>query len=164
MADLATIITAHPFWNGKAAALGERLAGAARLVTYAPGAVVFEENGPAQHLHLLTSGRVALESVVPVKGVTIFKMLDPGEAIGWSWLLPPHRWQFTARAVAPSEIVIIDAAAVRAVAEEQPEFGRELVNRMAEVLMTRLESTREKLKQVHSPAHARQVSEDEDEA
>lgn len=162
MADLETIITSHPFWNGKAADLGSRLAGAARLLTYAPGAVVFREDGLAQHLHLLISGRVALESVVPVKGVTIFKMLDPGEAIGWSWLLPPHRWQFTARAAAASDIVVIEAAAVRAVAEEQPEFGRELVNRMADVLMTRLESTREKLKQVHSSAHARQLSENDE--
>ena len=142
MSELETIITAHPFWKGRATDLGPRLAGDAELVRFAAGAVVFEENAPAKHLHLLYSGEVALESSVSADRPSVFQILKPGDAIGWSWLLPPHRWQFTARATAVSEVVAIDARAVRQVAEERPEFGRELVTRMADVLMTRLGATR----------------------
>lgn len=162
MAELESIIAAHPFWKGLPADLGRRLADSTHLISLAPGAILFEEGGGAQHLHLLRTGRVVLEAVIPIKGPTVFKELEAGSTIGWSWLVPPHQWQFTARAVAASEIIVIDAEAVRAVAEEHPAFGRDLVGRMAEVLVLRLEVTRQRLKEVHASAHARQTAADSD--
>lgn len=34
--------------------------------------------------------------------------------VGWSWLIPPRRWQFDARAVEPTTLIEIDADALRA--------------------------------------------------
>lgn len=156
MPELEARIAEHPFGKGLPAWMIRRLAEAAQGMSPVAGEVLFHEGGPAGHLYLLQQGRVALESTVPGRGPTTFKILDAGEAIGWSWLVPPHRWQFTARAVAPCEITAVPAVALRRLAEESPEFGRELVDRMAAVLLVRLEATRQKLQEFHAPALARQ--------
>ena len=45
-----------------------------------------------------SAGRVALETTSRARGASSIETLEPGEVIGWSWLFPPYRWHFDARA------------------------------------------------------------------
>ena len=45
---------------------------------------------------------VALEVHVPNRGALVFETRDDDGVLGWSWLIPPYRWHFDARALVPT--------------------------------------------------------------
>ncbi|MGD0538490.1 MAG: cyclic nucleotide-binding domain-containing protein [Verrucomicrobiota bacterium] len=151
METTETVIASHPFLRGLGIEVLPMLARAATLQHYGVGELIFQERREADRLYLLQHGHVALEAFVPGRGTVVLQTLGPGEALGWSWLFPPHRWQFSARSVDATQIISFDAARLRELAEEHPDFGRELVTRMAQVLLARLQATRTKLEEFHYP-------------
>lgn len=159
MNNIEAIIASHPFWQGLRAEFLPLAAESARLSCYGLGDLIFHERQNAEHLYLVHKGQVALEAFLPGKGVTTLQLLGPGEALGWSWLFPPYRWQFSARSVDATQIIEFGAACLRAKAEEHPAFGRELVTRMAQVLLQRLQATRMKLQEFHDPGVGRHLAE-----
>lgn len=76
--------------------------------------------------------------------------LGSGDLLGWSWLFPPHQWDFGAVAFSPVRAYEFDAAAVLGLCEEDPQLGMILVRSVAEILAYRLETTRGKLLEQYS--------------
>lgn len=68
--------------------------------------------------------------------------VGPGEVVGWSWLLPPYRWQFDGRAVDAVEGVVFDGAWLRQQCEQDHELGYSLLRQMVAVISSRLAATR----------------------
>jgi CRP/FNR family transcriptional regulator, cyclic AMP receptor protein len=79
------------------------------------------------------------------KVVVTIQTLGVGEALGWSWLFPPYRWHFSARSCAVTEAVVFEAMALREYAQENHDFGYELVKRVNQVMLDRLQATRLRL-------------------
>ena len=75
--------------------------------------------------------------------------LGPGEVLGWSWLLPPYEWHYSARAAEPTDVVALDGKALRARCEEDHGLGYEMMKRFALVIVQRLVTTRARL--LHYP-------------
>ena len=75
------------------------LAGCARNHRFAAGQYLFREGEPADEFFLIRHGSVALEIAAPGKAPIVFETLGDGEIVGASWLVPPYRWMFDARAV-----------------------------------------------------------------
>jgi len=71
--------------------------------------------------------------------------LGPGDVLGWSWLVPPHYWQFTATALTSVTAVELDTAELQALAEADPALGYPLALTLFEVVVARLQSTRSRL-------------------
>lgn len=159
MDNIEAIIVGHPFWQGLRPEFLPLAGESARLQRYGLGDLIFHERQNAEHLYLVHRGQVALEAFLPGSGVTTLQVLGPGEALGWSWLFPPYRWQFSARSVDATEIIEFSAASLRAKAEAYPEFGRDLVTRMAQVLLQRLQATRLKLQEFRDPGVGRHLEE-----
>lgn len=153
MDQLETIIASHPFWKGAAPTHITQLATLAQMQRCGVGDLIFQERQQADHLYLLHRGHVALEAFLPGTGVTTVAMLGAGEALGWSWLFEPFRWQYSARSVDATEVIVFSATTLREMSEADPEFGRELVTRMAQVLMQRLQAERFKLREMHNVQH-----------
>ncbi len=151
MVTLETTVAAHPFWQGLDPRLLPPLTRYARLLRFGVGDPIFQERHQADHLYLVQSGQVTLETFVPGHGVTTLQILSAGEALGWSWLFPPYRWQFGARSTDVTEIIAFDGAALRGLAGAHPAFGQALVTRMAQVLLCRLQATCHKLQEFHHP-------------
>ena len=72
-----------------------------------------------------------------------------GEVLGWSWLYPPYRWNFDARAVEPVRAFALDGNCLRAKCEADHDFGYELVKRFLQQVHMRLERTRLQLLDVY---------------
>ncbi len=106
------------------------------------GEVIFREGECANRMFLLLEGAVTLEITSAGCPPAIVMTLGPGDILGWSWLFPPFRYHFTARVISPCTALEVDGAALLVSAEEDPALGYELMKRVAQQLIRRLESTR----------------------
>jgi CRP/FNR family transcriptional regulator, cyclic AMP receptor protein len=141
----AELVARHPFFSGLPGDTVELVAGCVRNVAFGPGELLFAEGEPADTLYLLRRGKVALEIRAPAKGAMVLDTLTPGQVLGWSWLFPPYRWSFDARALDPVGALSVDATCLRAKAEADPAFGYELMKRLGAVMLERLQATRLRL-------------------
>ena len=57
--------------------------------------------------------------------------------IGYSWLFPPYRWRFDARAVEPVRALALDGQCLRGKCDEDPVLGYELMKRFARIALQR---------------------------
>jgi hypothetical protein len=90
-----------------------------------------------------------LETFAPGRGALTIETIDDGEVIGWSWLFPPHRWHFDARALDLVRGVVFDAACLRGKLDTDKVFGYELLNRYSPLMLERLQATRLQLLDVY---------------
>ena len=107
--------------------------------------VLFREGEPANKFYLIESGRIAIEAHQLANGTALVQTLGPGDVLGWSWLFPPFTWHFQARALEPSPAIVLDGARLLVTAERNREFGYELMKRVAQVVIRRLQATRKQL-------------------
>ena len=125
------------------------LAGCGSNVQYAEGETLFREGTPADVFYLLRHGSITLETYVPGRGAVTIETLAAGEVVGWSWLFPPHRWRFDARALSLVRAVQFDTVCLREKLEEDTALGYDLMSRFAQVLQERLRWTRMRLLDVY---------------
>jgi CRP/FNR family cyclic AMP-dependent transcriptional regulator len=117
----------------------------ARDAIYPDGTRLFDEGQEASGCWLIRAGQVALETSVPGRGQVVVHTLGPGDVLGWSWLVPPHRWHFTATASGTVSAVRLETTQLRALADQDPALGYPLSLGLFEVLLARLQSTRSRL-------------------
>ncbi|MCS7007770.1 MAG: cyclic nucleotide-binding domain-containing protein [Thermoleophilia bacterium] len=155
MRRLPELIAASPVFAG----LGEEelhvIARCGRNVRFAEGELLASEGDPADTFYLVRRGRVALELHQPDRGGLVIDTADPGDVVGWSWLVPPYRWHFDARAAEPVAAVAFDGACLRRRCEDDPFLGYELMKRFAQVIVDRLQHTRFRLLDVYGGVGAR---------
>lgn len=154
MYDIKTsdILGANPFFHGLTPEHLDFLAGCSRPESLRRNAILFHENAPARAFYLLRSGRITIE-VPAIEGPAMdVQTLEPGELIGWSWLIPPYRWNFQGRAEADAELIAFDGELIRERCEADHDFGYRLVRDFAELMSRRLEAARLKLMSEWSPA------------
>jgi CRP-like cAMP-binding protein len=109
------------------------------------GAMLFREREPANRFFLIQKGKVLLEAHDPADGTVPVQELGVGDVIGWSWLLPPFAWHFQARVLEPTEVIVLDGAHLLVAAERDNKFGYELMKRIAQVVIGRVQATRKQL-------------------
>jgi CRP-like cAMP-binding protein len=135
-------LSGFALFDGLTAAQRAAVASAAQPVEFAAGTRLFEEGQLALGCWLIRAGQVALETSFPGRGQSVVQTLAPGDVLGWSWLVPPHHWHFTATAQGPVSAVQLDTAALRTLAQQDPALGYPLALGLIEVLLARLQSTR----------------------
>jgi len=127
----------------------EIVAGCASNTRFNGDDVLFREGDPADTFYLVRQGTVALEMFTPAHGPKTIETIEAGEVIGWSWLFPPYRWHFDARALTLVRATAFDGACLRRKCEEDPALGYELMSRFAQVMIQRLQWTRLRLLDVY---------------
>ncbi len=143
--SITELVANHPLLAGLPGDAVAQVAGCARNVVFAPGSLLLAEGDPADTLYLVRKGRVAIEIHAPERGPIVVETVGPGGTVGWSWLVPPYRWQFDARADGQVRTVAVDAACLRAKADADDALGHQLVTRVAGILLERLQATRLRL-------------------
>lgn len=145
MTPLEQALARHPFFLDFRPDHVAVLARCGREAIFDTGAFLFREGEPATAFFAVQRGRVALSSITPHEGLVTIQTVGDGDVLGWSWMLPPYRWQFGARAIEPTSVVAFDAACVRDALEQDHELGFHLMRRFAQVIATRLKATASQL-------------------
>ena len=141
-ADAVDSLAGTWFGSRLPAAARERLEPHIRLVDFAAGTELLREGEPTRDLAIVRSGRVALRLRVPERGPTTILTVEPGDIVGWSAIVAPHRATSTAVALLPTELLLIDGDALRAELAADPELAAPLYLSLLEALARRLTGTR----------------------
>jgi CRP/FNR family transcriptional regulator, cyclic AMP receptor protein len=141
----------HPFFAGFDEGSLDELAGCAFNQHIKAGEYLFHEGGDAGHFYVVTRGRIVVEVFIPASGPYLLDSVAEGEVLGWSGLIPPHRWLYDARAVEPASVVSLDAACLRAKCDADPRLGYDFIQRVAQVMSHRLQATRGRLLDLYGP-------------
>ncbi len=139
---LERLIAEHPFFHGMAEQHLQFVAGCAKNVRFEEGEVIFREGDEANQFYFIREGMIAVELMVPSRGFTTVQTLAEGEMLGWSWLLPPYRWQFGARASKLTRALAFDGKCLRNKCEEDHDLGYEILKRFTHIISERLDATR----------------------
>jgi CRP-like cAMP-binding protein len=155
MKTLAAVPTnKHPFVRGLSGPDTQRLLAGATLVEFEPGEIIFREGEPANRLYLIESGEVELESSSAGSGMVPMETLHEGEALGWSWLFPPFAWHFQARSTRTTRVICCHGSRLLVEAEEDHNFGYELMKRVSQIVIHRLQASRQRFIESQSSARA----------
>ena len=132
----------HPFLRNASAEFLNKLAPFETEVNIAAGETILQEDHYADRLYLIIEGEVVLESGIAGKRIDT---VGAGEVLGWSWLYAPYVSRFTARAVTPVRALELNGPALLVLAEENHDFGFELMKRIASCTIRRLDCLRKRM-------------------
>ncbi len=140
----------HPFLSGMDERHVQAFLHGAKEQHFEAGEIIIREGEPANSFYLIESGTVVLESTSAGRGMVHVETLHAGDVLGWSWLFPPFAWHFQARAIEPTHALRCDGAHLLVKAEEHPAFGYDLMKRISQIVIHRLQTTRNRLVQSES--------------
>jgi CRP-like cAMP-binding protein len=135
----------HAFLRGLSQRHLMTLISGARPFTAAPGELIAREGDPARAFFLIQGGHVAIEAHFSDQNSRRVQTVGPGEVVGWSWIVPPHRWRFDCRAVDTVQGLSFDASWLRQQCEEDYQLGYHLLSHLVDVIASRLAATRAEL-------------------
>lgn len=121
----------------------EELVRISTLVVAEEGEELFKEGDQQDFVYIVMEGRVALEIFVPHRGRVRILTAEPLDIIGWSSVTPVVR-QRTAngRVIVRSKLIAINAGLLRELCEQNHELGYIVMRRIANVIASRLMTTR----------------------
>ncbi|HLW66982.1 MAG TPA: cyclic nucleotide-binding domain-containing protein [Gemmataceae bacterium] len=136
------LFSSHAFLRGLSEQHRLMLASTARHFQAVPGEHLLREGDEARSFYLIQTGRAAIQIHRPGLGTVRLQTIGPGEIIGWSWIVPPYRWQFDAVAVTTVTGLALDAASLREKCTQDHELGYQLLKELLTVVSGRLSATR----------------------
>ena len=139
------VLAEHPFFKGLRPEHLDTLVGCAANVRFSTGEFLFREGQRIDHFWVIREGKVAIEVFVPNKREVTIETVEGGEVLGWSWLFPPYRSRFDARALTSVRALSLDGACLRTKCEKDHDFGYEMLKRLAQVMERRVDATRMQL-------------------
>lgn len=133
--DLELLIGVEPAHLRAIAALGH----ASVLRT---GDTLFRLGDTADSLFVIDRGRVALTLPMQIRDRDediLIEERGPGQTVGWSALIPPHRFTLTASALIETEVLTLPRTALLDYFSAHPEVGYLVTRNVASVVGQRLQ-------------------------
>jgi len=146
---LEPLLAEHPFLKGLESRYVSLVVGCASNVLFKRDQYLFREGEEASQFYMIREGKVALEIPTERRSRLIIQTIGKGEVLGWSWLIPPYRWHFDARAVEPTRAIALDGKCLRGKSEQDHNLGYELLKRFSDIIVERLDATRVQLLDVY---------------
>jgi CRP/FNR family cyclic AMP-dependent transcriptional regulator len=147
--QLEEILAQVPFFGGMEEDELALIVGCGRNVHFDAGETIFRQGDPADTFFVVRHGTVAVGNFVPPRGELVIETLEAGDLLGWSWLFPPYRSHFDARALSAVRATQFDGACLRDKCAADPALGYDLMRRFAQVLIERLQWTRLRLLDIY---------------
>jgi len=139
----------HSLFEGMDPSQVTFIAGCGRLRRFAKGDYLTRENDPADAFYLLLEGRAVIETHRHNEPPTPLLTLGENDVVGWSWLIPPYRSQFDARALSDLRTVELDGRCIRNKCETDQQMGYQLLKRLSSVLVSRIHGARLQLLDIY---------------
>lgn len=154
MTTMTEMLAQHAFFQGMDQKLIHVIAAKATQVSFGVGKYIMREGQNANTFYLILQGKVALEIAAMSQEKIVIDTVEPGEAMGWSWLIDPYEWLFSARVVESTQAIAIDGDFLRDQCDINPYLGYELMKRIVGVIAHRLQVTRIQLLDIYTaPQH-----------
>ena len=111
-------------------------------VTLAAGDILFPLGAAANSLYLIQVGLITLSMPMQIAGREEEVRIDerlPGQTVGWSTLIPPHRFTLTATAPVMTELLAFPREKLLQHFESQPLVGYAVARNIAALVGERLQ-------------------------
>jgi CRP/FNR family transcriptional regulator, cyclic AMP receptor protein len=109
------------------------------------GATLLREGQSADQFGVVISGRLCLRILIPERGMATIMTVEPGDMVGWSAIVAPHRSTSTVVACESSELLLFDGTRLRRLLTTDDGLAAGLYPRLLEALGRRLSATRVQL-------------------
>jgi CRP/FNR family transcriptional regulator, cyclic AMP receptor protein len=143
------MLAALPFFKGLSTQHLETLVKNAMCAEFSPDEIIFREGESANRFYIILEGQVALESTTlkrdDEREPELIQTLGPDDLLGWSWMFPPYCWHFNARAITAGKVIFFYGTRLHEECENNHDLGYELMKRVAETVVHRLQATRLRL-------------------
>lgn len=135
----------HPVFQRLSEVYLHQIAEHMRVTGLDAGETLFEEKAPAKNFYIVMEGTVDLYSELEGENDQWVQLIDVGEVIGWSWLVPPYRWAFTAKSRNGATLMEFDADAIRELCDRDPAFGYGTMKQICALMLGRLHTIRSQM-------------------
>jgi rubredoxin len=116
----------------------QQLRGLGRIEHYEPNVVICTEGAEASKFYLVEEGRVSVESQI-CRGMRFpISIIYPGQAFGWSALVPPNMYTATVMSLSNTRVIAIDQGALLAMMQADPSLGFIIMQNVAIIVASRL--------------------------
>jgi CRP-like cAMP-binding protein len=120
-----------------------KLAEIAAIRNVEAGQQLFREGEKEDNLYIVVTGRIALDIFVPHRGRIRIGTIEPMEVFGWSSVTPNvHQRTASASAVLNSQLIVFNSEKLRQLCDEDHDLGYVVMRRLANVIASRLLTTR----------------------
>lgn len=128
--------------HGLAKSDADHLLGMGSRIILPRGTVLFRLGGAADSLYIVERGHLALTLPMQVLGREeniLIEERHPGQTLGWSALIPPHKFTLTATAPFDAEVLALDRQALLHYFTAEPAVGYVVTRNVAEIIGQRLQ-------------------------
>ena len=149
--ELIGYMKSHPVFSGLDTEHLAVLAEHAEEMWVNAGELLFKQDEPAEHFFILLDGAIEVE-VPSISGpALVVQSLGKDDILGWSWLIPPYKWTFEAKAQTDSKVLRFDGQSLLQYCEKHSDFGYALMKRFTALMSDRLHAARLKMMENWSP-------------
>jgi CRP-like cAMP-binding protein len=142
-ADLSMTLRRIPWFAELSPAKLDCLATIATLHELESGDVLFHEGDREDYLYVLLEGQIVLEIEVPTRGQVQVYAAEVLDTIGWSSMTPIVRQRTaSARATRPCLLIGFNSKLLQQLCDDDYELGYIIMRRMANVVASRMLTTR----------------------
>jgi len=120
----------------------ERVLALGRRMLLTTGAQLFHLGDEAESIYVVTRGRLRLTLPMQVcdrEEDVLVEEACCGQAVGWSALIPPHRFTLTAAAPLETELIAISREALNRDFVEHPDTGQRIAWNLSSIIGERLQ-------------------------
>lgn len=140
--DIQKILAEHPFFKSLELHYRLFIADCATPIMVETGNYLAYEGEISNKFYLIRQGQIEIGILTAGHGFTKLQLLNRGDLVGWSWLMPPHYWRFGARTVIDTDLLMFDGKRIREKCEINHDFGYELMKQLGMVIAERLRIAR----------------------
>ena len=139
--DLVPVLASTWFGGGCPETVA-RLASIATLRDLPAGTELFHEGQLTEAMSIVVTGRVALRTLVPERGMVTILTVETGDIIGWSAVVPPHRATSAGIAIEAVTLLEFPGERLRGLLREDHPLAASVYPRVLQAVGRRLAATR----------------------
>ena len=159
-ANVLELLHQSPFLENLSKLHLKTLSTFAEVLEVQKGERIFREGDLANAVYLIVHGRVVLEICAAGIGCKQICTLTGGELLGWSPLLDQVSFTATARTLEPTQLIRLDADALRQACRHDMSLGYDFLKRTSTAMDQRLSATRLQLIDVYGTQMTHAVDRD----
>jgi CRP/FNR family cyclic AMP-dependent transcriptional regulator len=148
----AEYLSAHEFFSGFSDDVLNFLCQCSSTHSLKNGQILFRHGENADKFYVVRQGRLSIQIPAIMGPPLEIQSLGKDQVLGWSWLIPPYKWSFQAKAEADAELLMFDGKLILARCEQEPAFGYALLKKFAALMSLRLDAARRKMMDEWNPA------------